>query len=89
MIQCANPSCMQRALYLREGGVFYIDRPSGGDESGKTGLSRRTIWLCRLCCTRVRVESWRPPGEQLRITAQQKCFSPNTYAYDWVLPNAS
>jgi hypothetical protein len=67
MLHCA--SCEQNALYLREGSVFYIDHPNREDQSGRTVCARRTIWLCRSCSRRLRVETWRPPGEQLCVKA--------------------
>jgi hypothetical protein len=86
MIKCANPACKQRATYLRDGGVFYLDTLTNRDFADNTGASRRTIWLCPLCCTKMRVENWRPPGEQLRPTAQRQS-APELEA--WVLPAAS
>jgi hypothetical protein len=89
MLHCA--SCEQNALYLREGSVFYIDRPDRSDradESGRTVRARRTIWLCRSCSTRLRVETWRPPGEQLCVKTPGREPMPERDA-DRALPVAS
>jgi hypothetical protein len=89
MIRCANPLCGRRTLHLREGGVFLIDGTSSEKHSARTLLSRRTIWLCRSCCRRVKVESWRPPGEQLRSLGPHSSAPGDREVDDWGLPAAS
>ena len=86
MLHCA--SCEQNALYLREGSVFYIDLPNPEDQSGRTVCARRTIWLCRSCSRRLRVETWRPPGEQLCVRAAEREPTPERDLH-LVLPVAS
>lgn len=64
---CANPSCATEMLYLRSGEIYAVDFL---DEAGEAGegqiIQRRVIWLCDSCTGRFAVETWRPPGEQLR-----------------------
>lgn len=59
---CANPICRHASDYLRDGSLYCID-----DADRSTGhISRRFIWLCSACTPSFAVETWRPPGEQLR-----------------------
>jgi len=54
-------------LYLRSGGIYHVDFLG---ESGNAGegqvIQRRVIWLCDACTGMYSVETWRPPGEQVR-----------------------
>lgn len=59
---CANPDCRLESSYLRGGSLYWIDVPPTVAEAKQ----KRFIWLCSNCCSKFTVESWRPPGSQLR-----------------------
>ncbi len=61
-MRCANPSCSCESLYLRSGGLYWIN-PARNDNQ----TSRKIIWLCRECSKHFVVETWRPPGEQIHL----------------------
>jgi hypothetical protein len=64
-MRCANASCGHESRYLREGKVFLVDRPAQAPGAA-SHRERQLIWLCKSCCSTVVVETWRPPGSQLR-----------------------
>jgi hypothetical protein len=64
---CANPACGNESLYLRSGKIYHIGFPGGSGDAGECQIiQRRVIWLCDTCTHSVAVETWRPPGEQVR-----------------------
>jgi hypothetical protein len=64
---CANPACDAETLYLRSGGIYAVELLDGaGGAGGCQIIQRRVIWLCDACTEQFAVETWRPPGEQLR-----------------------
>lgn len=64
---CANPACNAESLYLRSGGIYAVDFLDGVRPAGECQIiQRRVIWLCDTCTGLFAVETWRPPGEQLR-----------------------
>ena len=64
---CANPACGAQTLYLRSGGIFAVDFPGGAGIPGDGQvIQRRVIWLCQACSGLFAVETWRPPGQQVR-----------------------
>jgi len=66
-MKCANSECCNETLYLRSGGIFEVDFLGGTDHAGEgQNMQRRVIWLCDTCSGRFAVETWRPPGEQMR-----------------------
>ena len=65
-MKCANPQCGAETLYLRSGAIYAVDF-AGGAEAGECRImQRRVIWLCDACIGEFAVETWRPPGEQMR-----------------------
>jgi hypothetical protein len=64
-MKCANPICGFEALYFRSGSLHYINFPDVVRD-GLAAAPRKLIWLCRECTTLWSVETWRPPGQQLR-----------------------
>lgn len=60
-MRCANPPCQVESSYLRSGSLYCID-----EVLGPASVRRRFIWLCGTCAPRFVVETWRPPGQQLR-----------------------
>jgi hypothetical protein len=66
-MRCANPACGAETLYLRSGGLFEVDYLGESGPAGKCQKGRRrVIWLCDACAGTLAVETWRPPGEQVR-----------------------
>lgn len=65
-MRCANPQCEAEAAYLRSGSLHWIDDPpsAGNPRHG------HFVWLCEVCASAFVVETWRPPGEQLRRMPQ-------------------
>jgi hypothetical protein len=64
---CANPECGAQALYLRSGGIYHVDFLGAPGNAGEGQIiRRRVIWLCDTCTRLLSVETWRPPGEQVR-----------------------
>ena len=59
---CANPECRHESSYLRSGSLYWVDEHPVSGKSER----RRFIWLCSDCARKFRVETWRPPGSQLR-----------------------
>ena len=66
-MRCANQACGAETLYLRSGGIFAVDFLDGTENAGESqNTQRRVIWLCDACTGMFAVETWRPPGEQVR-----------------------
>jgi hypothetical protein len=66
-MRCANPACGAETLYLRSGTIYAVDFLGGAGNAGECQIVRRkVIWLCDACTGRFAVETWRPPGEQVR-----------------------
>lgn len=63
-MRCANPPCKVESSYLRSGSLYSID-----EVVAHAGRRRRFIWLCSTCAPHFVVETWRPPGQQLRPSA--------------------
>jgi hypothetical protein len=64
-MKCAIPSCGLESLYFRSGSLHCVDCiDSIQNDAGPA--KRKLIWLCRECTALWVVETWRPPGEQLR-----------------------
>jgi hypothetical protein len=76
-MNCANPACGAESLYLRSGGIYHVDflGASGDTGEGQT-IQRRVIWLCDACTGQFCVETWRPPGEQVRPSRSQRMGFP-------------
>lgn len=43
-----------------------VDVLNGADAGESQVILRRVIWLCDACMESFAVDTWRPPGEQLR-----------------------
>lgn len=65
-MKCANPACRVQALDLRDGGIYAVDFPGGAAEGEGQIILRRVVWLCDICGGQCTVETWRPPGQQVR-----------------------
>lgn len=66
-MRCANRKCSTETLCLRSRGILAVEFL---DESGDAGecqiIQRRVIWLCDTGVGASSIETWRPPGQQLR-----------------------
>jgi hypothetical protein len=66
-MRCANPECGTESLYLRSGGIYAVDFLDASRNAGECQIiQRRVIWLCDACTGLFAVETWRPPGQQVR-----------------------
>jgi len=77
-MKCANPSCDVETLYLRSGGIFAVDFPGAEAPGDGQMMQRRVIWLCDACSDTFSVETWRPPGEQVRLSGSRGLTFPRT-----------
>ena len=68
-MRCANPLCRAESLYFRSGSLHTIDRIDF-KQADAAPRRQHVIWLCGECSLRFVVETWRPPGEQLRASAE-------------------
>ena len=65
-MKCANSMCGFESLYFRSGSLHYIS--SGNAILDNVAASpRKLIWLCCECTALWSVQTWRPPGQQLRL----------------------
>lgn len=65
-MRCANPLCNQEALYYRDGSLHWISSTDDNDGAAYGEHSDKLIWLCSRCSEEMVVETWRPPGQQIR-----------------------
>jgi hypothetical protein len=66
-MRCANPACGAETLYLRSGKIYAVDFLGRSGGAGECQIiQRRVIWLCDACTEEFAVETWRPPGQQVR-----------------------
>jgi hypothetical protein len=65
MLECAISECCSREKFLRSGTLHLADivRENGS-------VAQKMIWLCDECTQRYTVQTWRPPGEQIRPRTQ-------------------
>jgi len=71
-MKCANPHCNAEGLYLRSGSLHALDiAVAGADGSGAKAINRRIVWLCGDCTSQFDIETWRPPGQQLRPRSKE------------------
>lgn len=65
MLECVIPKCPGREKFLRSGTLHLADvvREDGS-------IAQKIIWLCDECTQRYTVQTWRPPGEQIRPRTQ-------------------
>jgi hypothetical protein len=65
-MKCANPICGLEVLYFRSGSLHLINS-ADAIRDDLAAAPRKLIWLCRECTPLWSVETWRPPGQQLRL----------------------
>lgn len=70
-MRCANPACRAESLYFRSGSLYWINfmnpkDPCAGDEG-----AQKLIWLCSDCSSQFIVQTWRPPGQQIRQRSKE------------------
>lgn len=90
-MRCANHLCDAEMTFLRTGSLHVIDIPFDRfdhADADKSLPARRFIWLCDPCSQLLVLETWRPPGEQLRFrhpgsipggTSHRRRMQPNSY----------
>jgi hypothetical protein len=72
-MKCANRLCNSEALYFRSGSLHAIDYISTEQETADEPILRqKVIWLCDNCSRLFTVDTWRPPGKQLRTVIMQE-----------------
>ncbi len=69
MLKCAIPRCDSRERFLRSGTLHLIDivREDGS-------MAKRMVWLCAGCSSQYTVQTWRIPGEQIRLRNRDSVF---------------
>ncbi len=68
MLECAIPTCNCQETFLRSGSPHLVDRI---EADGTT--AQHMIWLCGACTAQYAVQTWRPPGEQIRLRPVPSC----------------
>lgn len=64
-MKCANPLCNREERYFRSGTLHSIDCDPPEYVADGDVARQKVIWLCERCSRNFRVDTWRPPGEQL------------------------
>ena len=65
-MRCINTLCSTETNYFRSGSVHCIDR-SQENRTAMRGEQRQLVWLCPQCSATFAVQTWRAPGQQLRV----------------------
>jgi hypothetical protein len=65
-MRCINTLCSTETSYFRIGSVHCIDR-SQESRTEMRGEQRQLVWLCPQCSHTFVVQTWRAPGQQLRV----------------------
>ena len=65
-MRCINALCSTETSYFRSGSIHCIDR-SQESQSEMSGEKRQLVWLCPECSRTFAVQTWRAPGQQLRV----------------------
>jgi hypothetical protein len=65
-MRCINARCSIETSYFRSGSLHCIDR-SEESRTEMRGEQRQLVWLCPQCSHTFVVQTWRAPGEQLRL----------------------
>jgi len=74
-MRCARPGSGVETLDLRSGGIFdFLDGPRNAGESQVA--QRRVTWLCDARTRLLAVETWGPPGEQVRPSGSLRARLP-------------
>jgi hypothetical protein len=70
MLQCAIPKCGGHEKSLRSGTLHLVDSVRGDGR-----VSKKIVWLCESCTEQYTVQTWRAPGEQIRLRSSSGTFS--------------
>jgi len=65
-MRCANPGCRVESLYFRGGSLNWVEVIDPNDPFTAEGVTQKLIWLCPECSSQFEVQTWRPPGQQIR-----------------------
>jgi len=75
-MRCANPTCSAESLYFRDGSLYWINVTNPKDPFVCDGGAQKLIWLCPKCSSLFIVQTWRPPGQQIRQRNGQNVIDP-------------
>ncbi len=64
MLTCAIPECQAQEHFLRSGTLHLLDVPQ---ENRNRSTLKKMVWLCTRCSATYVVQSWREPGQQIRL----------------------
>ena len=67
MLECAIPNCCAQERALRSGTLHLADVVR---DDGR--IAKKMIWLCAGCTLLYSVQTWRPPGEQIRLRVRSR-----------------
>ncbi len=82
MLTCAIPTCHASQPTLRSGSLYLVDVVGNPSGSNDRRISRRFVWLCPDCAQGHIVETWRPPGQQIRKIPTQSRLKRNSNSRD-------
>jgi hypothetical protein len=68
-MHCINALCSTETIYFRSGSVHCVDR-SEESRTEMRGEQRQLVWLCPQCSHTFVVQTWRAPGQQLRVRTE-------------------
>ena len=71
MLTCAIPQCGAQESSLRSGTLHLVDVVRRNGTTGK-----KMAWLCRACSEKFTVQTWRQPGQQIRVRTPSSALSP-------------
>jgi len=69
-MKCANPHCNREEKYFRSGTLHMIDCDPYESLRNCEPVRQKVVWLCESCSQKYRVQTWRPPGEQIHARGQ-------------------
>lgn len=69
-MKCANQNCKHETKYLRSGTLHSIDCDPPEYLANGHVVRQKVVWLCEGCSREFRVDTWRPPGEQIHARSR-------------------
>lgn len=71
-MKCANPLCDREERYFRSGTLHAIDCDLSEQRVNGQATRKKVVWLCDGCSRNFRVQTWRPPGEQIHACSTKR-----------------
>lgn len=71
-MKCANPLCSREEHYFRSGTLYSVDYDPPEYLANGHVARQKVVWLCEICSRNFRVQTWRPPGEQICALNQER-----------------